>query len=333
MKVVIPVGALHIGGGCRVLAEVANALASAGHDTEVVIPEGMPIEYALHCKITKVPSLAKEYIPFGDIVLPNFYTTFQGPFAAWPKQCVRLSLGFEPLWVPDAEYAIWTYQQGVPTISISHWLDDQIFMHSHQRGSVVNLGIDRAVFHPKGQKMQRSRKIILYLARDPQAGYELKGYDDFVQAMKILKRHYSKKFAVYMICPERDLPLSGIPHRIFHPKTDRDIAKLYRTADVFVSTSWFEGFALPPLEAMACGTPVVTTDSGGIRDFCFHRQNAYIVQPKDARKIAHGIQKVLTNEKFAKTLGSTGVKSSKQFTSGRFARRMVTTLETIYYNR
>jgi glycosyltransferase involved in cell wall biosynthesis len=204
MKVVIPVGALHIGGGCRVLAEVANALAIAGHDPEVVIPEGMPIEYALHCKITTVPSLAKEYIPFGDIVLSNFYTTFQGPFEAWPNQCVRLSLGFEPLWVPNADYAISTYQHGVPTISISHWLDDQIFTYSHQRGYVVNLGIDRTVFHPKVQKTKCSRKIILYLARDTKAGYELKGYYDFVQAMRILKKHYSKKFMVYMICPERD---------------------------------------------------------------------------------------------------------------------------------
>jgi glycosyltransferase involved in cell wall biosynthesis len=136
-----------------------------------------------------------------------------------------------------------------------------------------------------------------------------------------------------MICPERDLPLTGIAHRIFHPKTDRDIADLYRSADVFVSTSWFEGFALPPLEAMACGTPVVTTDSGGIRDFCFHRQNAYITPPKNAARIAHGIKKVLMNDRFANRIRSAGVKSSKHSSSSRFGHRIVSTLEAIYRSR
>lgn len=333
MKVVIPVGALHIGGGCRVLADVANALTAAGHDTEIIIPEGMPIEYPLRCKVTVVPSLSSEYIPYGDIVLPNFYTTFQSAYDAWPGQCVRLSLGFEPLWAPDPEYAVWTYQQGVPTLSISHWLDDQIYHCSQRRGYVVNLGIDRKVFHPARQKTKHRRKIVLYMARDPEAGYALKGYSDFLASMQILKARYHNKFTVYMICPERALPLPGIAHRVYRPKNDREIAKLYRRADVFVSTSWFEGFALPPLEAMACGTPVVTTDSGGIRDFCHHKVNSYITRPKDPTMIAHGIKKVLSNPNFARRIGHAATSSAKQFSSGRFNRRIVAMLEGIYQSR
>jgi glycosyltransferase involved in cell wall biosynthesis len=336
MKVVIPVGALHIGGGCKVLAETANALVARGHDTEIIVPKGAPVEYELHCQLTQVPSLSKEYIPYGDIVLPNFYTTFQSAYEAWPEKCVRFSLGFEPYWVPDPDYAIWTYAQGVPTISISHWLDDQIYNHVGQRGRVVNLGVDPDIFYPNSKKRslyKDGRKVILYMARDPKAGYKLKGYEDFFKCMKYIKKLYKGKFIVHMICTERELPLPGIPHRIFRPKNSEHIARLYRTSDVFVSTSWFEGFAIPPLEAQACGTPVVTTNSGGVLDFCEHLKSAYIVEPKNPKSIAKGILSVLRNKRLAYRIRKGGLRSGQRLTKGFFDQSIVDALEAIHAER
>jgi glycosyltransferase involved in cell wall biosynthesis len=333
VKVVIPVGALHVGGGCRVLAQVANALVAKRHDVEVVIPQGMPIEYKLHCKVTQVPSLQKEYIPYGDVVLPNFYTTFAPAFAAWPEKCVRLSLGYEPYWVPDPDYARWTYQQQVPVISISNWLADQIQANAGSPSQVVNLGVDRHVFHPKGRKKKRKRKVILYIARDPNAGYELKGYTDFVASMHILKQISKRKFTVYMICPERILPLPGIAHRTFQPQTDDEIATLYRAADVFVSTSWFEGFALPPLEAMACGTPVVTTNSGGILDFAEHHESALITSPRAPEELAYAVKRILNSHHLRGHILRGGLKSAREHSQRRFERRIVRALEKIHRER
>lgn len=336
MKVVIPAGALHIGGGCKVLVELAHALTARGHDTEIVVPEGMPVDYEVNCRLTRVATLSKKTIPYGDIVLPNFYTTFQPSFEAWPKQCVRWSLGFEPYWVPNKDYAIWTYAQKVPTISISTWLDDQIYKHVGQRGFVVNLGVDPEIFYPAPKSMvhsTNSQKVILYMARDPKAGYELKGYNDFVRSMELFQKWYHGDFIVYMICTERPLPLPGIPHRLFQPKNAWEIAELYRSADVFVSTSWFEGFAIPPLEAMACGTPVVTTDSGGVLDFCQHLDSAYLSEPKDPNSIALGMISVLSNRKLAHRLTLGGAKSAKRLTKSVFEEKMVEVLETIYRER
>lgn len=333
MKIVIPVGALHIGGGCRVLADTANALHRRGHDVTIVIPEEAPIEYKLDCAVVKVPALQSAYIPYGDIVLANFYTTFQPAFEAWPLQCVRLSLGFEPLWAHDVDYAISTYTQGVPVISISHWLDDQIYQVSGQRSHVVNLGIERKIFHPKGKKGKHRRKIILYIARDPAAGYALKGYDDFVAAMHHLKHICGRKFTVYMVCPERVLPLDGIAHRTFQPTSDRALAHLYRAADVFVSTSWYEGFALPPLEAMSCGTPVVTTNSGGILDFCTHRHSAYITAPNQPEQLAKGIKRMMYSRRLKRHVIDNGRISAKKHTKGRFERKIVHALEHIHAAR
>jgi glycosyltransferase involved in cell wall biosynthesis len=335
MKVVIPAMSLETGGGCKILVEIANALHASGHDTEMVVPSWSPIVYDVKCKLTKVPKLEKDNIPYGDIVLANFYSTFKPAYEAWPNQCVRLCQGFEPLWVKDKDYALWTYSHDIPIISVSHWLDDQIFQHTNKRSAaIVNLGLDPNIFYPgSNHNNDNKRKVILYIARDPKLGYQLKGYDDFVKSMEIFQKEYNGKFVVHMVCTETILPLPGIPHRTFRPKTDQEMADLYRSADIFVSTSWIEGFGLPPLEAMACQTPVVTTNSGGILDFCRHLKSAYITKPKDPKAIAAGIKEVLTNKKLAETLAYRGLKSASKLTKSNFEKKIVKALEDIYSKR
>ncbi|MCZ8513591.1 glycosyltransferase family 4 protein [Paenibacillus filicis] len=337
MRVVIPVGALHLGGGCKNLADVANALHTRGHDTEVLVPEGMPVVYDVHCKLTRIPSLDPSYIPYGDIVLANFYTTFKACYEAWPRHCVRFSQAYEPHWVPDKEFALWTYAHGVPIVSLSHWLDDQIFNDVGQRTFVLNPGIDPQIFYPSPVRKRLDkdkRKIILYLARDPDSGYELKGFHDFVKCMELFKEAYRGKFIVYMVCPEKILSLpSGIPYRTFGAVSDKEFAELYRTADVFVSSSWIEAYGFPPLEAMACGTPVVTTNSGGILDFSEHLKSAFITPPRDPRSLALALQAVLTDEDLYQTLIRGGLESASRFTQYNFEQRFVNVMEQIVRER
>ncbi|MFC4077963.1 glycosyltransferase family 4 protein [Salinithrix halophila] len=338
MKVVIPVASLERGGGCRFLVEIANALVTRGHETEVILPDWAPVVYRVHAKITRVPELKKENIPYGDVILPNFYITYQAAYEAWPEQCVRLCQGFEPSWLSgvEREYALWTYSHGVPVISISHWLDEQIFRHVGQRTTVVNPGIDPQIFHPASHNMKESPsrpKVILYIARDPNVGYALKGYDDFVKSMHLFKQMYNGDFIIHMVCTERVLPLPDLPHRTFQPSDDQEMADLYRSADVFVSTSWVEGFGLPPLEAMACGTPVVTTNSGGVMDFCSHLESAYVVPPKDPQAIAVGIRSVLTNPSLAGRLVQGGFRSAKRLTLLAYQQNIVAALKMIHSER
>ncbi|UOF90553.1 hypothetical protein LSG31_22295 [Fodinisporobacter ferrooxydans] len=181
MKVVIPVGSLETGGGCKILVEIANALHARGHETEIILPYWSPVNYNVQCKLTKVPvpKVSKEYIPDGDVILPNFYTTFAPAYEAWPEKCVRLCQGFEPLWVQDADYAVWTYTRDVPVVSVSHWLDEQLYNYTHKRSAaIVNLGLDPDLYNPGSKQEKRNdenkKKVILYIARDPKLGYRLK---------------------------------------------------------------------------------------------------------------------------------------------------------------
>lgn len=334
MKVVIPAADLHIGGGCKTLVDIARAMTRRGHEVEIILPEKSSSHYQLPCKLTVVPALTKSTIPYGDLVLPNFYTTFPPAYEAWPEQCVRISLGFEPLWTSDRELALWTYLQDVPLISISSWLDDQIYNFTNRRSTVVSLGIDPTVFHAKPKRKKRDQpQVILYIARDPKTGYEFKGFRDFQQCMNIIKNEWPGNFIVHLICPEWTLNLPDIPHRVFHPKSEQEMADLYRDADVFVSSSWFEAFSLPPLEAMACGTPVVTTNSGGVMDYCEHMESAYITQPKNPRALAQGICALLSDGQLSNKLIASGLRRAATMTSRHFETHIGEALEKIYFDR
>ena len=101
-------------------------------------------------------------------------------------------------------------------------------------------------------------------------------------------------FLVYDV----DYPTAGLPgyvERYSKRGGPRSIIGFYRACDVFVYPSLAEGFGLPPLEAMACGTPVVVTDSGGVRDYAVDGKNCILVQPGSAQAIAGAIKQIKTD--------------------------------------
>ncbi len=68
------------------------------------------------------------------------------------------------------------------------------------------------------------------------------------------------------------------------------IQKIYAGADIYLSASWDEGFGLPSLEAMACGTAVVTYDNGGSRDFAYDGRTAFVAPRRDESALASKLE-------------------------------------------
>jgi len=102
-------------------------------------------------------------------------------------------------------------------------------------------------------------------------------------------------------------------YTLFQNINDSLLAKLYSTADVFLFTSLVESFGLPPLEAMACGTPVVTTDCKGNRDYAKHGYNCLIVQPNDPVSAAEAITTLLKNDQLRDKLVKNGLSTARKF--------------------
>jgi glycosyltransferase involved in cell wall biosynthesis len=101
---------------------------------------------------------------------------------------------------------------------------------------------------------------------------------------------------------------------------EETLAVMYRLAGVFVFPSLYEGFGLPPLEAMASGTPVVTSNVSSLPEVA--GDAAVLVNPYDPEAIAEGIYRVLTDEQLRRGLRQRGVARARQFSWADSARRV-----------
>ena len=98
---------------------------------------------------------------------------------------------------------------------------------------------------------------------------------------------------------------------------DELLAAVYSGAAAMVYPSTYEGFGLPPLEAMACGTPVVAGDRSSLPEVV--GEAGILVDPYDAAAIADGIRRVVEDESLARTLRASGLERAKSFTWDRTA--------------
>ncbi len=92
---------------------------------------------------------------------------------------------------------------------------------------------------------------------------------------------------------------------------------LYGSAAVFAYPSLYEGFGLPVLEAMACGTPVLTSDRGALAEVA--GSAALLCNPNDPESIARGLTEILTDRDRAATLTDRGRERASQFSWTRCA--------------
>jgi len=105
------------------------------------------------------------------------------------------------------------------------------------------------------------------------------------------------------------------------PLTDTDLPALYSGADLFVFPSLYEGFGLPPLEAMACGTPVVTSNTSSLPEVV--GDAAITVDPYDVEALAEAMRRVLSDPDLAHDLRRRGLERAAGFTWEQTARKTV----------
>ncbi len=189
-----------------------------------------------------------------------------------------------------------------------------------RRLSVVPCGVDVSRFRPDGPAEPRERPRVVCLGRL----VERKGVDDVIRAVAQLP-------GVELIIaggPARedlaDDPegrrLSRLTRRLgvadrvtFRGAVGRDgIPALLRSADVVACTPWYEPFGIVPLEAMACGVPVVATAVGGMIDSVVNGVTGIHVPPRRPTRVADAIRDLISDPDRRAILGAAGVRRVRE---------------------
>ena len=166
---------------------------------------------------------------------------------------------------------------------------------------VINNGIDTELFKPRDKSKLRqklgipvNKKVILFLASggtdDPRKGWQ------FAEAVVKKFSQNDKVLFLSVGGSKEDRPGSGL---WFIPGTrDRTkIAEIFSLSDIFLFPSLAENFPLTVLESMACGTPVVGFDAGGVKEEIEHLKTGYVAKRKDAEDLYQGVEHVLNLKK------------------------------------
>ncbi|GAA4792930.1 glycosyltransferase family 1 protein [Olivibacter ginsenosidimutans] len=178
---------------------------------------------------------------------------------------------------------------------------------------IVPCGFNPKEFYPIAQQQARKRlklkddeKIILQLGRM----VPRKGIDNVIRALKYIKNDFKVRLVVvggdgdeahFLASPELQRlkkiaqALGKDAHVDFvGPKKRKELKYYYNAADVFVSTPWYEPFGITPLEAMACGTPVIGSNVGGIKYSVCDGVTGYLVEPKKPKALAQKLHQLFS---------------------------------------
>ncbi|MGH2544164.1 MAG: glycosyltransferase family 4 protein, partial [Ardenticatenaceae bacterium] len=125
------------------------------------------------------------------------------------------------------------------------------------------------------------------------------------------------------------LARSGLEPDVLFPGyvAEDDLPALYQLATVFAFPSLYEGFGLPPLEAMSCGVPVVANNASSLPEIL--GDAALLVPPTDTTALAAALRRLLHDPELRRDLRQRGLKQATRFSWQKAARETITVYETL----
>jgi glycosyltransferase involved in cell wall biosynthesis len=317
--------ASEISGGTRVIFEHVNHLSKRGHHVEIWLTDMADKPY-FACDVP-VNGLQEDQLNVPDVVVMTDLGFIPMVKSGRQKKDTFLLIQHDNEWVSEVT-GVSTYASLISEhqayfkggdcliLVVSTWLQGVILQRYGLDSTVIPNGVNPELFHPDTPLLD-SKEPVALIFYDPQ---EWKGFTQGALALLQVKKHIPDlQIAIvgryFPETPNIEGMSFGLPFPAIYfnrPEQVR-LAHIYSSATVFVSASWKEGFGLPGLEAMACGVPVVTTDSLGINDYARDGLNCIVVQPQNVDAIADAVIRVIEDEALTKGLVAEGLKTAKEF--------------------
>jgi len=356
MRISFVLSSLWLSGGVRVIVEYANRLTRRGHQVTLVGPGGTLDSHMLAELIPNVTvresrvarqshvdliqkfrltcSLARAVPPSDVVISTHTPTTVAGLLASRLLRrghLVWLYQDYREMFI-DRPYEDWLMRHALRWHELAlvpgEYSRQELNMYSPGQVVVIGNGLSHSdVFRPLPVEECHDvddRRTILFLGdMRPR-----KGLFDFLKAAALVQERV-RNIMLRIVSKEDCHISSDIPFEYIYRPTPAELARMYATCDLFVSASWWESFGLPPLEAMACGAPVVLTDSRGPREYARPGENCLMVPPSDPKVLAEAMTRVLTDGALAEHLRRNGPPTAARFTWDSAVDRLERALKSL----
>jgi GT2 family glycosyltransferase len=310
-----------VGGGHRDIFEHLNRLSDRGHEVALYTLGEQPDWFELRAPVHSFEfyeDLIEALAPLDAIKVATWWNTAVPVWRASVLNGIPVYFvqDIETSYYPDDEsvrHAVLdSYRPEFHYMTIASWTQDRLGELGLD-AELIPPGIDLDTFRPLANTERRGDMILALGRSNP-----LKNLPLTLHAWRALEDGRDEipgrpELCLFGIEPElADEP--GIRY-VLSP-SDEQVNELFNQATVFVQTSTHEGFALPPLEAMATGAAVVCTDAHGNRDFCRDGENCLMPDATPAA-VAAALARLLHDPQLRERLGDAGIETAKQYAWSR----------------
>ena len=210
---------------------------------------------------------------------------------------------------------------------------------------VISIGVAKE-FEPQFKKKSVTEPLLVYAGRLEKT----KGISTLLDAFKKMKKENPELDAKLVLAGgdkeeidfETGLPVNpklrdqvkGIEEYIefIGPQTQQGLSRLFSKATSVIVPSYYESFGMVAAEAQACGTPVIASGVGGLKDVVSHGKTGLQVKPKDPSSLATAMKTILKDNLLAKRLGrEAGERAKRVFNWSSIAKEIDKTYEEMVY--
>ena len=237
-------------------------------------------------------------------------------------------------WLRKAD--LYTQAKNLTFVACSSWLAGVAGTSSLiNKFPITNIPnpIDIDVFSPRDRVTERRKrgisdnaKIVLFGAAN--INDKRKGIKYLVEALQLLKQNTTEASAIEVVIfgKNKHFDVTQLPfpvHQLNIITDEVELACIYSMADVFVTTSLEDNLPNMVMEAMACGTPVVAFNTGGIPEMIDHLQNGYLANLASAQGIANGVAHILYSDNAEQLSDNARQKVLDNYTNNKVANQYI----------
>ncbi len=325
MKIIFCLPHLKLSGGVRVILTHARELSRLGHEVTILANESsrrnLWLKKVFGSKLTWFnlpPQVKVIYVNEASVhkilnkIHPDVVVADSAGMARWfvnsPFKVVHTIQHDERLYHGNRDEVAKIYSGNLKKLVVSTWLQEMLKRDFNQDSLLLLNSFDRDIFHPVPIAKANDDKVRVLVLDHP---YEWKGTKEAVKMVRELQVKYPNLVLVGFGA-KADQASRAFDEFYFEPKQE-ELAQIYSRADIFLCPSWDEGFGLPSLEAMACGTAVVTYDNGGSRDFALAEETALVAPRRDEVALKAKLEELVVDGEKRQKIAQNGLKLAQNW--------------------